>query len=294
VARGPRILSELVKRHKEAEHEPLRELIDEYLMKRMDAPRRYGGHPIDMNVRPRPGGRLSPSAIGGCQRQAVLKFAAVPPRRTIDPDRELLFEDGNWRHHKWQFLFYDMECVLGRNRFRVISIEEFVAIPELYIAGSLDALVAIKTPAGKWRRYVVDFKGINDRGFKWVQATDEAKDDNVKQVLTYMKARGVKRGILLYDNKDKNLPQTYTVDFSTPLWDETLEWIEAVVERITDERMPPKDIRCQKGTMMFENCPWRKLCWGHDTTDLQEIAFVESDWQGIDVAWERGMEIYSG
>lgn len=292
--RGPRILSNLVRRHKLAADEPLRALIDEYLMVRMDTTNRYRGHPIDMHVRPRPPGRLSPSSLGGCARQAVLKFTGVKARRTVDPDQELLFEDGNWRHHKWQYMFYDMECVLGRSRFRVISIEQFVVIPELYLAGSSDAEIAIRMPSGKWRRYIVDFKGINDRGFNWVQATDEAKDDNVKQLLAYMKAHGVPRGILLYDNKNNNVPQTYTVDFSSPMWDEVLDWITAVISRLQEESMPPKDIRCQPGNMMYTSCPWRRLCWGKDTTDLQEIAFAPSHWHGIDDAWEKGLEVYHG
>jgi CRISPR/Cas system-associated exonuclease Cas4 (RecB family) len=177
----------------------------------------------------------------------------------------------------------------------VISIEEFVVIPELYVAGSLDAEVAIKMPNGKWRRYVVDFKGINDRGFKWVTGTDEAKDDNIKQVLCYMKARALRRGILLYDNKNTNLPQTYTVDFSSPMWEEAVDWIETVIELVQSERMPAKDIRCKPGTIMYDSCPFRKICWSNttDTTDLKELAFGSS-WQGIDVAWEKGMEIYSG
>ena len=289
--RSPRILANIIKRMKD-EDEPLRALIDEYLMKRLEARERYDGHAIDMQERPRPNGRLSPSSLYHCQRQAVMKFAGVKGRRRIDPDQELLFEDGNWRHHKWQFLFYDMELVLGRDRFQVVSIEQFVVIPQLYVAGSLDAEIRI-FHKDKWRTYIVDFKGVNDRGFRWITQTDEGKEENIRQVQAYMKARKKKRGILLYDNKNDNKPLTYTVDFSGQLWDETVAWIEQVLNLLEDKRMPPKSAKCRPGTMMYDGCPFRRVCWRSDRVDLQKLTFgKKSGWQGIDEAWSRGLAIY--
>jgi hypothetical protein len=280
---------------KKAEAEPLRALIDEYLLKRDKSKQRYDGHHISMHLRPRPGGRLSPSSVYGCQRQAVMRFTGMRGRKTIDPDQELLFEDGNWRHHKWQYLFYDMEAVLGRNRFRVLSIEEFISIPDMYVAGSLDVLIAIKID-GKWRRYVIDIKGINDRGYSWITQTDAPKDDNVRQLLLYMKAKNVRRGILLYDNKNTNRPKTFTVDFNSEHWEQVKQWTEEVINSLQRGRMPSRHIDCRPGTMMHDGCIFRSMCWSsrYDTTDLQEIAYNPKTWPGMDAAWEAGLKEFSG
>jgi hypothetical protein len=94
------------------EGEPLTEAIEMYLVKRPHARRRLRSHHISMVDRPRPHGRMSPSSLGGCKREAVFKFVGIKGRRKIDTDLELIFEDGNWRHHKWQALMLDMQKVL--------------------------------------------------------------------------------------------------------------------------------------------------------------------------------------
>jgi hypothetical protein len=287
-----KILSDIVKRLQNSEAEPLRALIDEYLMKRGSAPKRYTGHPINMNEKPRPPGRLSPSSVYTCERQAVLRFAGVEGTQRFDPDQQLLFEDGHWRHHKWQFMFYDMECVLGRDRFRVVAIERHIVIPEYYVAGSLDAEIAIRMPSGKWRFYIVDFKGVNDRGYQWIARELKPKEDNRRQLLLYMKARNRKRGILLYDNKDKNTPRTFTVDFSGELWEETLNWIDRVIDKMRHKRLPGRDVACRPGTMMYENCMFRKPCWSKKVSDadLRDLTYARSRWRGIDAMWEAGLK----
>lgn len=138
------------------EGEPLTEAIETYLVKRPHAKRRLRRHVISMVDRPRPGGRLSPSSIGGCKRHAVLSFLGVQGQRKIDTDLEMIFEDGNWRHHKWQALMLDMERVLGKKHFRVVSFEGRAVYEGLFIAGHLDVHVIIRGV-----HYIIDIKGIN-------------------------------------------------------------------------------------------------------------------------------------
>jgi len=290
-ARERKTLSQLVKNMKAQEVEPLRALIDEYLLKRDKAPERYDGHHITMVPRPRPPGRLSPSAVYSCQRQAIFRFTGTRGSRVLDPDQELLFEDGNWRHHKWQYIFYDMERVLGRNRFRVLAIEKFVTIPDLYVAGSLDVLIAIRIN-GKWRKYVIDIKGINDRGFTWINQSGAPKDDNVRQLLLYMKAVNVRRGILLYDNKNNNRPKTFTVDFNTEHWEQVQQWVDETITLLQKKKMPHRDISCTPGSMLQESCFYSRLCWGQkDNEDLRQLAYNSRSWPGLDAAWERSLTI---
>src|SRR5690349_12777163 len=95
------------------EHDPLTPLVDRYFSMRVKYPeKRIRDYGLDLQDRPRPLGRLSPSALCGCERQAVFKFIGMDGRKRINPDTEAIFDDGHWRHHKWQARFRDMEAVL--------------------------------------------------------------------------------------------------------------------------------------------------------------------------------------
>jgi hypothetical protein len=206
------LLSNLVKRMNRKDVDPLTPLIDKYYARRGTAPSRLRKLDLDLEERPRPGGRLSPSMMGGCQRAAVFKFVKMPATsKRIDPETEAIFEDGNWRHHKWQSLFQDMERVLGSEVIRVISIEEDCEIDDLYVAGSLDLLVEI----ADFGRLLIDIKGINDAGFQRVVAADAPLEKHVHQLITYLKARRINLGALLYENKNNQHWRCYLVRRAT-------------------------------------------------------------------------------
>jgi hypothetical protein len=291
-----KILSKLVKAMKADDKDPLRPLIDEYLVKR-ELPkyrkRRLKEYRVPMLSDVRPGGRLSPSSICGCQRLAAYKFAGVRGERRVDPDNELIFDDGNWRHHKWQANFRDMERLLGRERFRVISIEERVGDADLYIAGSLDVLLAIKVRRGDawvWERYVIDIKGINVYGFSRITMDNSGKEEHVRQLITYCKLRGISRGLLLYENKNTNEIRTFKVVQNPELWREVQDWSREVIEHLEAGTLPPMHPDCEGGTYLWEKCPYRRLCYGCSVEEATTETYVH--FRGVDEAWEAGHEAW--
>lgn len=286
------ILSRLVKNLQRRGEDPLRPYIDEYLMQRdrVSSAQRLREYLIDMVPRPRPPGRLSPSTIGGCQRAAVFKFIGVRGRRRIDPDTELKFDDGNWRHHRWQATFKDMECVLGAEHFQVLGIEEPVIYPKLYIAGNLDARLLLEQE----RHIVVDVKGINDAGFQRVMSDDAPLEPHRRQVVTY--GQSVEHELappehyLLYDNKNNQLTKGFVVEETAALWKGVRQWCKEVLAFLDRRRLPPKDIECSSGSFLYEKCPYSRLCFGrHDSTELQEMTY--KNFNGTRVHWRRANEL---
>jgi hypothetical protein len=280
-----RILRDLVRHHKKADVDPLTPLLDEYYLKRPSATARLKQHVVDLQQRPRPGGRLSPSKICGCERQGAFAFVGMPGKTVIDPQQEAVFDDGNWRHHKWDATFLDMELVLGPKRFKVISIEEYIELPHLYIAGHLDAVISIGGV-----HWVVDFKGINMWGFDRVFRDTTPLEAHVLQLICYMKARKVRRGILLYDDKNSNRQQVFSVHFTNKRWREVQEWCERVIRRIDRQEIPPAAVECQSGTMLFERCPWAGACWGNKSLESVRKRMYR-DFDGLEEAWLRGKAI---
>lgn len=286
------ILKRIVKGIQEEEDDPLSPLIDEYLIKR-NLPKyahlRLKKHEIDVADRPRPPGRLSPSSLCGCERQAQLKFLGVRGRKKVDPDQELIFEDGHWRHHKWDFMFLEMERILGRDRFQVLHIEHPIVLDEFYVAGHLDAEIRIKV-GKKWRRYVVDFKGANNFAFEKAYRDRQADATYIKQLFGYMKGRNCKRGILLYDSKDKNRYYVFAFKMEESIWGEVTLWCQKIIDQLREERLAPKHKDCHNGNFLYGRCPFAGLCFGGET-DRQIQRKIFSDFPGVEKLWKRGHRI---
>lgn len=278
------VLSRLIKNMKTRGIEPLRPAIDQYLLERDRSTNRVRKHEIDMRPRLRPGGRFSPSSIGGCRRQSIFKYLGVRGRKRTDLDLELLFEDGVWRHHKWQAIFRDMEAVLGRDRFRVVSFEGRHELPELYIAGNSDIVVQVLVD-GRWHTILVDFKGINKYGWEWLFSHDEPKEEHVKQVLTYGKMAGRKKLAVMYDNKDNSQIRIYPVAFEQALWQEVQEWVEECILDMESERLPPMHPDCESGNFLWAKCPYARVCYG-DKTSAQIRRKIYREFPGVEEAWE--------
>lgn len=286
------ILHSLIKNLKDAEHNPLTAMIDEYLIKR-DLPkyrkRRVALLEIPVVDRARPLGRFSPSSMCGCKREAIFRFTGVKGRRRVNPDMELIFEDGKWRHHKWGWMLKDMEAVLGRHRFRVLEIEGRCLYPEMFIAGHLDALIMIKEN-GVWETYVIDFKGANNWAFETVFRGGKPIDKHVYQLATYCMVREVDKGILIYDNKNDQRYKVFPIKITPEQLSEIRQWTREVVDLMEDEELPPIDPDCKGGTFLYERCRYTPLCYG-TMTEAELINHAYRDFTNVTDLWKQGMRI---
>lgn len=286
------VLSSIVKHMKNSEDDPFSPLVDEYLIKR-ELPeyrhKRIQQYTVPLTPRPRPPGRLSPSKIAACERQAAFSFMGVEGKRRVNPQEELTLDSGTWHHHKWQAMSLDMERVLGRDRFRSISIEESIWIPELYVAGSLDLIVAIKIN-GKWKKFVIDIKTLNSRGFDWIYQNREPKEAHVRQLLAYMRGKKIRRGSVVYENRNDNRFYPFFVEFDKETWKEVEEWCKKVLRKMEDRKLPKMHPECDHGNFLYSNCPYRRICWGdEDEDDIQDAVY--KDFPGIVSLWEEGNRV---
>ena len=277
------ILAAMAKRLRAAGEEPFTPMLEEYIMTRGKARKRLDNYVIDMTPRPRPPGRISPSKLCGCMRAAVFGFTGVRGEDKRDLDSELIFENGNWFHHKWQALTKDMELVLGRDRFRVLGIEEGIMIPELYIAGSLDIHLAIKVNE-RWMHYIVDIKSINSFGFNKVMEIQGPLPSHEQQVTAYAKGRRVRRGLLLYENKNDNRVMPFVFRVDEAVWREVVEWCEDTIDHLENETVPDMHPDCQTGTFLFDKCPYSRICTKKTNSQIQRLTY--KNFPGVEVQWE--------
>lgn len=285
-----RILASIIKAMEDEEHDPLTPLVDRYFIMRAKYPeRRIRAYDLDLQERARPLGRMSPSSLCGCERQAVFKFVGMDGRKKLNPDTEAIFDDGHWRHHKWQARFRDMEAVLGKKNFRCYSIEEQTRMPKLFISGHLDAEIGMHYQ-GEMERWVVDIKGINSFGFKAILGAQKPKEEHVLQLLAYMRKKKCRRGILLYENKENCATQVFVVRFSEERWEEVKLWTRGVVKAMRKKRLPDMHPECDNGSFLYDKCPFRRLCFGNATrAKLERLTFT--DFPGVEALWELGIEL---
>lgn len=278
------VLNRLLRNSKN-ERDPLTPLIDEYMLKRERSKERCWDYPAEIEDRLRPPGRLSPSALCGCPRQAVYKYVGMEGRKKIDPETEAIFDDGKWRHLKLGWMLKDMEAVLGKDVIEVISIEENVWFPDLFIAGALDIVVRIYGLL-----WVIDFKGINSYGFEYVFKNDQPKAEHVLQLIAYCRMRKVKRGMLLYENKNDNRKNIFVVRWTKERWSQVEEWCQEVIQAMELRRLPPMHPDCQDGRYLYTRCPFRRHCFGSQTAaQLERNAYV--DFPGVKALWQLGNEL---
>lgn len=267
-------------------------LIDRYIFERAlpeNRHKRLTEYVIDLKPRNRPPGRLSPSSLGGCSRQSAFTFAGVKGAKRVDPELELIFEDGNWRHHKWQAIFQEMEAILGSDIFRCVSIEKQVTMRKLYVRGNSDAHLEI-FDQGEWIPVIVDIKGINKFGFADVFNAQEPKQAHVRQLLAYMKAHKVDTGILLYDCKDDQRYTIFVIRMTPEAWADVKNWIKKLLDEMEHQKLPPMHPECNNGNYLYGKCPYRKLCFGRITNvDLERKLYKK--FKGLDVAWEQGIAL---
>ncbi len=282
-----KMLGNMVKAMRDAPVDPLTPLIEEYLMKRKLPEYQdllLTEFTLDLRDRPRPPGRLSPSSICGCERQAAFRFLGAPSNRKFDMTLELIFADGHWRHHKWGVLFREMEQVLGSDRFRVVDVELQVSIPHLYIEGSLDIEIEIRV-GKKWLSFIIDFKGANDYAFRKTYNDRAPSPTYLKQLRTYVKARGKKRGILLYENKDKNDFFCFPIKINDALWAEIEVWCKRVIKKLNKRKLPDKHPDCKGGKFLYGKCDFAELCFGaKGDKQIEKMVFL--NFPGVQEQWD--------
>ncbi len=139
---------------------------------------------------------FSPSGATMCRRRQVIdknkKFKQIP---ITDPKLLRIFDDGKWRHFRWQMLFYKMGIVE--------SMELFTSLGELDYGGSYDVVVNLKLELNKKiQRVLIDIKGTHASRFNEIRLTHRPIYSNKIQVAIYMYLNDIDIGLLWYENKN--------------------------------------------------------------------------------------------
>jgi CRISPR/Cas system-associated exonuclease Cas4 (RecB family) len=180
---------------------------------------------------------------GKCGRAIFFKFKNVP-REEMEANILRMFDHGDHIH---QLI---MKPLLSIRDIHVVASEVNIP-PQEIISGRADAIIS----DGK-ELYILDIKSMNSMIFRNLEAP---KEDNIDQIQLYMHFFKVKKGILLYVNKDNQELKEFVLDYNPLRSEELIENLRQLKEKIDSDIVPsriptyPSDWQCQY-------CAFKEIC----------------------------------
>jgi len=204
----------------------LKELIDEFYIDQQKNKEQYHFYITD---------------AGKCPRGVFFKFKNVP-RKAFDARLLRIFERGENIHRNIFNILYRLR----------IGVTTEVPIPaQEIISGRADAILSINK-----ENYVLDIKSINSMIFKNMS---EPKEENIYQIQLYLHYFNIKKGILLYIDKDQQNIKEFIVNYDKKLVQSLLEKFIDLKSKIDTDVIPnrlvdyPKNWQCQY-------CQFKEVC----------------------------------
>ena len=182
---------------------------------------------------------------GKCPRAVFFRFKNVP-RAAMDARIMRIFEHGEHIHRNIFNILY---------RLRIGVTTEIPIPSQEIISGRADAILCIDN-----ENYVLDIKSMNSMIFRKLL---QPKEENVYQLQLYLHYFNIKKGILLYIDKDQQEIKEFFVDYDEALCKSLLDKFYALKDQVETNMVPerladyPKNWQCNY-------CQFKEICRGEE------------------------------
>jgi CRISPR/Cas system-associated exonuclease Cas4 (RecB family) len=188
---------------------------------------------------------------GKCPRAVFFKFKNAPKEPT-DPRIMRIFEHGENIHRSIFNILY---------RLRMGVVTEVPIPSQEIISGRADAILCVGN-----ENYVLDIKSINSMIFKNMSAP---KEENVYQIQLYLHYFNIKKGVLLYIDKDQQNMKEFFIDYDEQLCNSLLDKFQALKVKVEKSEIPerladyPRNWQCNY-------CQFKEICKKINGTNWEE------------------------
>ena len=209
----------------------------------------------------KPGGSRShafhPSQLYQCQRRQVFDYYGVEGLRAYNPTLQNIFNDGTWRHMRWQIMLL--------NAGIISRVEVRVDVPEVRLTGSMDGI-------NDTEGWMFELKGTSQ--FSSVKKNG-VMPAHVKQVMAYLMAAELDKAVVVYEDK---LSQNWA-EFEVHRDEATVKEIAAILEVLNEavdhDQLPEMLDDCKVATgKTYDQCPYSHICReatdGHHAVSLSQ------------------------
>jgi hypothetical protein len=197
-----------------------------------------------MNTKPRVReGTVSASSLGGCIRSQQFTYIGVKKLK-IEPRGAAIFKNGDFMHLRWQ--------MSGLSAGWLLDAEVPVPKNTHNLAGTMDGTA--------YTDDVVEFKSINDNGFKGVTTFGPQKK-HLLQGASYLLASERERVIFVYENKNNQEYREYVRTRAELPMEEAEVRAENIhtANALQQLEEPLKPCERREG-FDYNYCPFRHIC----------------------------------
>lgn len=199
-------------------------------------------------------GAFHPSQLYQCQRAQVFGFYGVEVPREYNPVLLNLFNDGHFRHLRWQIMLLSAGVIT--------DIEVPVQIPELRLVGSMDGVNADEG-------WMFELKGTSQ--YRKVQQGG-AFDAHIKQVHAYLLAAGLDRAIIVYEDKASQDWIEIEIQKDDRIISEITSILQSLNEAIDNHTLPEVKRDCKNQTgREYGSCPYAGICLEYRAEDIAPV-----------------------
>jgi CRISPR/Cas system-associated exonuclease Cas4 (RecB family) len=200
------------------------------------------------DVRQRTPGRYYPSEVGQCLRKAWFGIKMPKP---VEPHVSKVFEAGNLFHS------FIVEVLRSEKNPEVKLIESEMPlkynIDDFEISGRIDDLIQIEYNGEKM---IIEVKST-----KSIETLREPSESYIMQLQFYMHITGVKKGAILYIEKNTLKSKSFFVNYEPKTVENLIERFKKLHRSVVQNEIPEPEAKLDlKKRWMCNFCPYREEC----------------------------------
>ena len=202
---------------------------------------------------------FSSSSAGYCQRRQVYEYFGIRPDGRPSAQLTNLFNDGKWRHLRWQAMLLSAGILDG--------IEFPLDWPAKRSKGSMDGhgVVPDSHPVHGGREFGFELKGINPYGYAAVIKRDAPEEKHLDQVHRYFLSGGHDVFVIVYEDKATQNWKEFVIEEEPLRLAQQQQELDDLNAAIDAHRLPSRLPSCeaQMGPV-FHDCPFggkHGVCW---------------------------------
>ena len=190
-------------------------------------------------------GAFHPSQLYQCPRAQVYGYYDAPTIKEFNPQLQNLFNDGHFRHLRWQIMLLEAGLLT--------DIEVPVAIPQLRLEGSMDG---VNTDEG----WMFELKGTSQ--FRKIQ-TSGALDAHIKQIHAYLLASELDEAVIVYECKSTQQWSETQVKKDPKIIEEIKTILGGLNSAVEKGKFPKRLPECENKTgATYNSCSYASICHG--------------------------------
>lgn len=213
-------------------------------------------HAAEQESNERARGCIHPSELHKCVRAQVYHIIGAPENNesgAIDPKLARIFDNGHSVHARYQKYFTDMgitaKIIDGKTS---TGVEVGLGIKELNVKGHADGILDMG------ELIVIEIKSINERGFRELL---KAKPEHIRQTMLYMLKFKIKKGIVLYENKNTQETKEFLVIWDDKIIKELETRCATINYALINKQLPIREM-CELPTdSAAKYCPYSRVCF---------------------------------